>query len=487
MNDGFDLAEYGVDFAEQHGASYVEARFINRYDENYTLRNGSVIGIVETESLGIGIRVISDGGVAFGSTDQLTKQNVEDTVLRVVNLAKLAQRKDPVVFSAEKFEETKWNTPVKQEFQEISKEDKLKFFKTVEKRQKREGGKALKNRLLYLDMLTDHKYYVNNEGAKIESENSIISMLGYFTAKVKNRTEQRQLALGAAKGWEWVTEQNIEDHIIQESVALVKTTAHAKSYEFKTPVDVVVSGEVAGIMCHENVGHPSEADRILGREGAQAGESFYKSLWEGNFQPGKVRIGSDCVTVVDDPTYSESAGFYLYDDEGVKAHPRELIKDGMLNDLLMNRESAARFNCHSSAASRACAYDREPITRMANTYMAPGDFEQEELFQDIKEGLYMKSFTEWNIDDRRFQSKYVGLECYLIKDGELTSQQIRRPVLELTTFGIFQNVDAVGKEYFAPYGSCGKGDPMQAVSVSMGGAHFRIRNVRVGGGYNGTQ
>jgi TldD protein len=482
MNDGFDLVEYGVDFAEQHGATYVEARCINRYNENYTLRNGSVFGILETESSGIGIRVISDGGVAFGSTDQLTKQNVEDTVLRVITLARRAQRKDPIVFSAEKFEETRWNTPVKQEFQEISREDKLQFLKTIEKRQKREVGKALKNRVLYLDMLRDHKYYMNNEGAKIESTSSNIIMFGYFTAQVKNRTEQRQVALGAATGWEWIEEQNIEDYIIQESQALVTTTAHAKSYEFKTPVDVVVSGEVAGIMCHENVGHPSEADRILGREGAQAGESFYRDLWEGDFQPGKVRIGTDCVTVIDDPTYSENAGYYLYDDEGVKARPRELIKDGILNDLLMNRESAARLNCHSTAASRACAYDREPLTRMANTYMVPGDFEQEELFGDIREGVYMKSFTEWNIDDRRFQSKYVGLECYLIKDGHLTSQQIRRPILELTTFGIFQNVDAVGKGYFAPYGSCGKGDPMQGVSVSMGGAHFRIRHVRVGRG-----
>ncbi|MBU7047461.1 MAG: TldD/PmbA family protein [Theionarchaea archaeon] len=482
MNDGFDLVEYGVDFAEQQGASYAEARFINRYNENYILRNGSVIGVLETESSGIGIRVISNGGVAFGSTDQLTKQNVEDTVLRAIRLAKLAHRKDPVVFSAEKFEETKWNTPVKQDFQEISKEDKLQFFKTVEKRQKKEAGKALKNRLLYLDMLKDNKYYMNNEGAKIESKNSVISLFGYFIARVKNRTEQRQLALGAAKGWEWIKEQNVEDHIILESQALVKTTEHATSYEFQNPADVVVSGEVAGIMCHENVGHPSEADRILGREGAQAGESFYKDLWEGDFQPGKIRIGADCVTVIDDPTYAENAGYYVYDDEGVKAHPRHLIKNGMLNDLLMNREYAARFNCTSSAASRAFGYNREPITRMANTYMAPGDFEEEELFEDITEGLYMKSFTEWNIDDRRFQSKYVGLECYLIRNGELTSQQIRRPILELTTFGIFQNVDAVDKGHFTPYGACGKGDPMQTISVSMGGAHFRIRNVRVGGG-----
>ncbi len=480
MNDGFDLVEYSVDFAEQHGASYAEARFIDRYNENYTLRNGLPIGIINEDSTGIGIRVISDGGVAFGSTEKLTKDDLESTILHTIKLAKLAKRKDPIIFSTEKFEETKWKTPIKQEFRDISKEEKMKFFKTVEKRQKREVGKNLKNRILYFDMVKDHKYFMNNEGAKIESTNSIISLYGYYTAKVGNRTEQRNLGLGAAKGWEWIEEQNIEDHIIRDTMALVNTTEKAKSHEFLNPIDVVVSGEVAGIMCHENIGHPSEADRILGREGAQAGESFYKDLWEGDFQPGTIRIGNDCVTVIDDPTYPENAGFYQYDDEGVKARPRELIRNGMLNDLLINREFAARFNCSSTAASRAYSYNREPLVRMANTYMAPGDFDHDELFEGIKEGLYMKSFTEWNIDDRRFQSKYVGLECYLIKDGQLTTQQIRRPTLELTTFGIFQNVDAVGKDLFSPYGSCGKSDPMQAVPVSMGGAHFRIRNVRVG-------
>lgn len=481
MKDGFDLVEYAIDFAQQQGVSYVEARYIDRNDENYTLRNGSIVGIVDSESLGIGIRVIADGGVAFGCTEQLTKEDLEKSINHTIKLAKLAKRKDPIIFSSEKFEETTWTTPVKQEFSDVSREEKLEFFKKVEKREKSEVGKALKNRVIFMDMLRDHKYFMNNEGAKIESTNSIISIYGYYTAKVGDRVEQRQLGLGAAKGWEWIAEQNVEEHIIQDNLALVNTTAKAKHYAFENPIDVVVSGEVAGIMCHENVGHPSEADRILGREGAQAGESFYRDLWEGDFQPGTTRIGNECVTVIDDPTFPENAGYYKFDDEGVKAHPRELIKNGMLNDLLLNREFAARFNCSSSAASRAYGYNREPLTRMANTYMAPGDFTHDELFEGIKEGIYMKSFTEWNIDDRRFQSKYVGSECFLIKDGQLTTLQVRRPVLELTTFGIFQNVDAVGKGYFAPYGSCGKSDPMQAVPVSMGGAHFRIRNVRVGG------
>ena len=154
----------------------------------------------------------------------------------------------------------------------------------------------------------------------------------------------------------------------------------------------------------------------------------------------------------------------------------------MLNDLLLNREFGYKFGVKSTAAARAFSYNREPLVRMANTYIAPGDYQLEELFEGVKKGIYMKSFTEWNIDDRRFQSKYVGLECYLIENGQLTDKMLRRPSLELTTFGILQNIDAVAKGYFAPYGTCGKSDPMQGVPVSMGGAPFRIRNIRVGGG-----
>ena len=250
---------------------------------------------------------------------------------------------------------------------------------------------------------------------------------------------------------------------------------------FSKPIDVVISGEVSGIMAHENIGHPSEGDRILGREGAQAGESFYADLLKsGNL--GEIVMGSDLVTIIDDPTLPRSAGFYLYDDEGVQARPRYLIKNGKLNELLLNREYAARYGIHSNGSAGSIAFDREPIVRMANTYFPPGDYNsKEELCEGVKEGLYIASFTEWNINDRRFQSKYVGLETYIIQDGKLTSQMVQRPVLELTTSGILSSVDAIGKEIQWPYGTCGKGDPQQGVPVSMAGPPLRLRNIQMGG------
>ena len=208
----------------------------------------------------------------------------------------------------------------------------------------------------------------------------------------------------------------------------------------------------------------------MGREAAQAGESFVKPEMLGE------RIGSEVVTVVEDPTVPNSWGFYLYDDEGVKARPRYLIRNGIINEFLMNREYASYLGLKSNAAARALNYNREPIVRMANTYLAPGDHSFEELIEDVKLGVYMVSFNEWNIDDRRFQQRYIGREAYLIENGEI-KHPVRKPILEITTKGLWSSVDAVGKEVEFYPGTCGKGEPGQGVPVWMGGAPARLREV----------
>ncbi len=481
MEDGKDLVDFAIDFGISQGASYVEARFIDSWDETFTLRNGSFIGIVENSEIGIGIRVLTDGGMGFGSTEQLSKDTIQDLIKTIIGMAKAGKRKDPIVFSEEKIEVSNWKTEVKQNFRDVSKEEKQQYLKNLDKELKKETKNKLKDRFSFMELNIQNKYIMTSEGAKIDSQKSLISLILLNTAKGKLGTEQRVFSLGGSAGWEWLEDINFNELTIQDGISLVKTAENAKNIKFNNPIDVIVNGEVAGIMAHENVGHPSEADRILGREGAQAGESFYGDLLREK-KLGEIKLGNEIVSIIDDPTISGTAGFYLYDDECVKARPRYLIKKGMLNELLLNREYAMRFNTKSNAAARATTYAREPVSRMANTFFEPGDYTKEELIEDIKEGILMNSFTEWNIDDRRFQSKYVGHEVFLIKNGEITDTMVRRPILELTTYGLLGNIDAIAKDMFRPIGTCGKGDPLQGIPVSMGGPHIRLRDITVMGG-----
>jgi TldD protein len=151
-----------------------------------------------------------------------------------------------------------------------------------------------------------------------------------------------------------------------------------------------------------------------------------------------------------------------------------------VNTFLHDRATAADLGIESNGASRSTSYAREPIVRMSNTYMDSGDYSFQELIEPISKGIYINSFMEWNIDDRRFNQRYVGLEAYFIRKGELT-HIIRNPVIEITTSGLFTSVDAVAKDISFSAATCGKGDPQQGASVWTGGPSIRLRKVRLGG------
>ena len=96
----------------------------------------------------------------------------------------------------------------------------------------------------------------------------------------------------------------------------------------------------------------------------------------------------------------------------------------------------------------------------------------------MKNGIFMKNFMEWNIDDQRMNQKYVGAEAFLIRKGKL-AEPVRNPVLEINTTKLWKCFDAVGKKPEYTAGSCGKGEPMQPLPVWFGGPSARLRRVNM--------
>jgi TldD protein len=332
---------------------------------------------------------------------------------------------------------------------------------------------ALPGRYISLDTWTTEKYIVSSDGTEVRLRTPRVAMDLFLMAKDGERTGQRSLQLGESAGWEGVERWDLPNRLSYEATQLTKVLSQGRAMGTER-CDVVLGPELVGIVCHESSGHPSEADRMLGRESAQAGETFLdrRSL-------GQV-IGSELVNVVDDPTLPRSFGLYPCDDEGVRARKRYLIKRGKVESLLHNRETAHEMGTTSNGSSRSVAYNREPIVRMANTYLEPGDHSFEELIADVRHGIYIRNFMEWNIDDRRFNQSFVGLEAYRIKAGRLEGM-VRNPRIEMTTPALWSAVDAVGDDLSFTAAYCGKGDPVQAIPVWTGGPHLRLRDVVVGG------
>jgi TldD protein len=466
-----------VEQALKSGADYVEARVQRDVGHTLTLNNGVAEPITTTRRLGIGIRVIVDGSMGFASTNNLESSQIRTSAETAVRIAKAAARliSTPSRLAPEESWEDKWEAKMKIDTQRVSIEERFNELFAIEKALSSEQvNVSLPSRILVLDDELMEKFYFNSEGSRIHGIVPRISLFFILTGEVKGKgTIQRMRHEAQTRGWEAVREWNAPAIAADEAEMLGRMLRDGIRPP-KGEIDLVLGSEVTGIICHESCGHPQEADRILGREGAQAGESYVTREMIGR------RIGSKHVTIIDDPTLPNSYGFYMYDDEGVKARPRTLIEDGVISGLLHNRETAAEFGVSSNAAARSVSYDREPIIRMANTFMKPGDYTLDELVEDVKYGVYMKSFMEWNIDDRRYNQRYVGLEAYTIEDGKIGTP-VRNPILEVTTPALYGSVDAVGKEMEYSGATCGKGDPQQGAPVWTGGPPIRIRKIHLGG------
>ena len=70
MSSFVDLADFGVEYARDQGASYSEARLIDGYKSVFIMQNGHIISGSESPWQGIGLRVLLNGGLSFVSVDK---------------------------------------------------------------------------------------------------------------------------------------------------------------------------------------------------------------------------------------------------------------------------------------------------------------------------------------------------------------------------------------------------------------------------------
>jgi len=229
---------------------------------------------------------------------------------------------------------------------------------------------------------------------------------------------------------------------------------------------VVLSPGHAGVLIHEAVGHLVEAD--FNRKKTSI---FWNKMGE--------RIGSGLVTIYDDPTIPGFRGSYAVDDEGTVPRKTPLVESGLLTGLLQDKLSARLMGQAETGHGRRQDYTDFPIPRMANTFIAPGEDDPEDIVRSVKKGLYADRFTGGQVEDSGKFTFSVS-SGYLIEDGRLTA-----PVKQATLIGsnvdILRKIDRVGHDlaFGQQTGTCGKEG--QDVPVTDGCPTVRISRMTVGG------
>ncbi|MGB4440779.1 MAG: TldD/PmbA family protein [Coriobacteriia bacterium] len=464
------------------GATYADARVVETRHERISVRTGHVEGIEHGESLGIGIRVITDGAWGFAATSELTPDGISAAAREAVALARAAAPtlQAPVTLAPVGAYTDTWTGPCEIDPFTVSLDDKLALLLAADAALRTEA--AVRIAASSLDFLHVRKLFGSTEGSLIEQSyyESQAGMTAYALGNDELLPRSYPNSLGGQAvqgGWEAVRALDLAGNAsrIGEQAAALLSAAPCPA---ETTTIILDSSQVA-LQVHESIGHPTELDRVLGDEAAFAGTS-----WVGLGGLDTLRYGSEHVTITSDATIPGSLGSFGYDDEGVPAQRDHLVRDGILTGFQSSRESAVAIGRTSNGCMRADGWNRQPIVRMTTVSLEPGAWTLPDLIADTQRGIFLETNNSWSIDDRRLNFQFACEIGWEIVDGKL-GRMIKSPNYTGITPEFWGSCDAVGdRDHWQVWGipNCGKGEPMQVAHVAHGAAPARFRNVRVGVG-----
>ena len=144
----------------------------------------------------------------------------------------------------------------------------------------------------------------------------------------------------------------------------------------------------------------------------------------------------------------------------------------MLKSYLHNRESAANMGVAPTGNARAWEYSDQPLIRMRNTYIEPGERELEEMIDSTEDG-YLLDGPRNGQADATGEFTFGVVSARRIRNGKL-GELVRGVTVTGGAFDVLRSVDAVSREFQWDLGSghCGKGQPAK---VDAGGPYIRCR------------
>jgi TldD protein len=465
-----DAAEFILVKASNQSVSYCEARVEKYSNETLNVEGSLLKSSFDYSSEGVGIRVIANGAWGFSSTTGMDKPALEDAVTSAVRIARSAgeKRTKPVKLGNVKPSCADITTPVSLRFREVDFKEKVSSLIECNK-MLRASDDVIKTSATIVG-IESSKYIATSDGAKVAFKNS--STFGSLLAVGLSDgvSESANFEVGGSGGYEAVEPGSLIEtskDIGERVTRLLK----AKPCPALNKIPVVMDPSYVALLAHEIIGHPSEADRVLGWENSLGGSAW----WQGMLGH---QVGSKLLSAVDEGDIEGTLGYTPYDDEAVKCKRTYLIKNGILVGHIQSRETAEEFNTDATGGMRTYSFNSAPLIRMSNTYILGGDWKNEEIIRETKNGVLVRHFLSPSIDDRRYRWAVTPQEAYEIKNGEV-GEIYRDAVVMGIAPEFFKSIDAVANDVsIFPVTGCGKGDPEQLVCVGNGGPTIRgIANI----------
>jgi len=461
-------------------ADYADVRFVCAAQEHIATRNGSLDSAERSDEEGLGVRVRVGGGWGFAATRRTDRAGGEEALARALAIASAQPRAEAGPLATQAPSRGDWTSSAEEDPFAVSLEQKLERLLAVDAALRCDPRISLA--AAHFTALREHKLFASTEGALCEQRTTdcgggiSATAIGPHESQVRSYPASHDGNAWRA-GYERFRELGLEraaPRVAEEAVALLSAPVCPSGRS-----TLILDGGQLALQVHESVGHALELDRILGGEASYAGTSFVSPE-----DLGRLRYGSDLMTVTADATTPEALGSFGWDDEGVPAGAEPLVEQGVLRGFLSSRESAAAIGQeHSRGCMRARGFDRQPVVRMTNVNLAPGDAGTlADLVSATERGIYMETNRSWSIDSRRLRFQFATEAAWEIVDGA-RGRLLKNPSYAGVTPRFWAGLDAIcspSEWRIWSLLNCGKGEPGQLMRVSHGTAPARFRDVAIG-------
>ncbi|WP_029410163.1 TldD/PmbA family protein [Treponema pedis] len=445
-------------------SEYTELRVQENTAASATSVNGDIVNNVQTKTSGVSARAFKDGVWGFASSPVRTEESIASSVKRATEnvkfLAKKAgtNQKELPAFTG-RGEHGK-HEPSK----DASQKEIIDFIKDLENYTKKKYPE-LQSRTFRLSTNGTERSLVTSDKADAYSFVPRANLIIQLKLIANGEPVDLYDVFGGLGQFKDLFNKPSEYYAKIDTVVEDLKKKAEGVYAKPGIHDVVLGPDLAGILAHEAIGHTTEADFVM--SGSIAADFMNKP------------VATPLVTLVDF-AYEYNGKLcpvpIWIDDEGVAAKDAVIIKDGILNSYMHNKQSAAIFKVNPTGNARANEFSDEPLVRMRNTAILPGKDKLADMISSIENGYYFIRSSNGQADSTS-EFMFGVVLGYEIKNGKL-GKALRDCTIAGVAFDMLKTVTMISDDMsWSNSGWCGK---KQLINVGMGGPAIKCK-IGVGG------
>ncbi|MGL5253819.1 MAG: TldD/PmbA family protein [Brevinema sp.] len=436
-------------------AESVEINTQHTVGASVTISNGEVEQISNSDTISASVRMFDHGATGFASFNDGDFASAVDRVKESVHILGQGARH---LVPASKIVDSIENPMLKNPW-EMSLEEKYHYAQKMYDLLK---DPAFTSSRVTFTHHTKDKNYLNNSGSDIHQKKHFLGMSVAASIAAEGTLQTAYVSRGTYGGLEILDGIEEDVEIVKKRVRDLVKAPKVEGGTYK----VLLDPDLAGVFAHEAFGHMSEGDFLADNPDVLA-----------KIKIG-ARLGVEELNITDDGRQNNLCGWCAYDDEGVPAQRRELIKEGRVNAYLHSRLTAYEMGQSPTGNGRALSPFYSPIPRMTNTYIENGSKSFEQLLEELGDGIYacgsLGGMT--NLETFTFTAAYA----YQVEGGRI-KQMIRDVVLSGNLFTTLNNIIGIGNDlrHLGGLGGCGKAG-QNGLPVSTGSPSLLIKDVLIG-------